>query len=60
MRRRSFIRTYPMARIVSSQAMREAEAAAESVSVRHTRTWWLPANVEAIPTTLAMSAIGRK
>ncbi len=49
-----------MARIVSSQAMREAEAAAESVSVRHTRTWWLPANVEAIPTTLAMSAIGRK
>lgn len=46
----------PMANRVSNHAINEVAAAAARVSVRHSRKWWAPANVEAMPTTLAINA----
>ncbi len=52
--------SYPIARRVSIHAMREAADAAARLSLRQTRRWWVPVSTEASPTTLAMSAMGRK
>jgi hypothetical protein len=45
---------------VRSKAIKAVAAAAARLSVRHTRTWWVPANLDAIVTQHAMSASGRK
>lgn len=40
--------------------MRDVDAAEDRLSLRKTRKWLIPANTEARPTMLAMSARGRK
>lgn len=46
---------YPMARRVRSQAIKDVAAAAERLSILHTRTWCVPAKTEANPTMQAIS-----
>ncbi len=52
--------TYPMASRVRSQAIKAVECAAERLSLRNTRTWWVPEKTEASPTIEAIKAIGTK
>ncbi len=52
--------TYPMARRVRSQAIKAVACAAERLSLRNTRTWWVPEKTEASPTIEAIKASGTK